>query len=122
MHENKLDYTNTFLDLSKPVLPNKNFYAFEKFRDWHTRWRERVGKEENGPESSFALMRSVNPAVIPRNHRVEEALQAAEEGELAPFHQMLLALQNPYQDGDQLTPYQSPPEPTEKIYQTFCGT
>ena len=67
-------------------------------------------------------MHSVNPAVIPRNHKVEEALQAGEEGDLQPFHKLLLALEKPYEDRDYLLPYQSPPVPSVNAYQTFCGT
>ena len=67
-------------------------------------------------------MRSVNPAVIPRNHKVEETLQAGEEGDLKPFHELLKALEKPYEDGEHLKPYQPPPKPEEKVLQTFCGT
>ena len=122
MHQQRADYTNTFHDLSKPKLPEKSAYATESFQVWHTCWQKRLGEEEQGLDSSLALRKFVNPAVIPRNHKVEEALQAGEEGDLNPFHSLLQALENPYQDGDHLTPYQSPAEPSEKLYQTFCGT
>ena len=78
--------------------------------------------QEEDLESSLALRKSVNPAVIPRNHKVEEALQAGEEGDLELFRNLLKALENPYEDGDHLTPYQLPPKPEEKVLQTFCGT
>ena len=67
-------------------------------------------------------MRSVNPAVIPRNHKVEDALQSAEEGNLNPFNDLMKALGEPYKDDDCLAPYQAPPLPSGKVYQTFCGT
>jgi len=121
MHENSADYTNTFRDLSQEELPDGELYATENFQAWHTRWQARLGEEED-LESSLALRKSVNPAVIPRNHKVEEALQAGEEGDLEPFRNLLKALENPYEDGDHLTPYQSPPKPEEKVLQTFCGT
>jgi len=120
MHENGADYTNTFRDLSQKELPNKELYATESFQAWHARWQARLGEEDL--ESSLALRKSVNPAVIPRNHKVEEALQAGEAGDLEPFRKLLQALENPYEDGDHLTPYQSPPKPEEKVLQTFCGT
>ena len=122
MHQQKADYTNTFRDLSKPELPSESGYTTESFQAWHTRWQNRLGKEVQGWDSSVTLMDSVNPAVIPRNHKVEEALQAGEQGDLNPFHNLLKALANPYQDGDHLTPFQATPEPSEKVYQTFCGT
>jgi uncharacterized protein YdiU (UPF0061 family) len=121
MHENGSDFTNTFLDLSKEELSDGKLYGTENFQAWHTRWQERLGEEED-LESSLALRKSVNPAVIPRNHKVEEALQAGEEGDFEPFHDLLSALENPYVDGDHLTPYQSPPKPEEKVLETFCGT
>ncbi len=122
MHENATDYTNTFRDLSQEELPDAEHYATENFQAWHARWQARIGEEEQDLESSLALRKSVNPAVIPRNHKVEEALQAGEEGDLEPFHQLLKALEKPYEDGDHLKPYQSPPKPEEKVLQTFCGT
>ena len=120
MHENSADYTNTFRDLSQKELPNKELYATENFQAWQTRWQARLMEEDL--ECSLALRKSVNPAVIPRNHKVEEALQAGEEGDLEPFLNLLKALENPYEDGDHLTPYQLPPKPEEKVLQTFCGT
>ena len=122
MHQNGSDYTNTFRDLSKEELPDGELYGNESFRAWHTRWQARLGEEKQEMDASLALMRSVNPAVIPRNHKVAEALQAGDEGDLKPFHSLLSALEKPYEDGDHLKPYQSPPKPEEKVLQTFCGT
>ncbi len=67
-------------------------------------------------------MSDSNPAVIPRNHKVEEALDAATNGDLQPFRDLLAALENPYQARTDLTAYQSPPKPEERVRQTFCGT
>ena len=120
MHENGADYTNTFRDLSSKQLPDEKAYSAESFQAWHTRWCARLGEEDL--DSSLALRKSVNPAVIPRNHKVKEALQAGEEGDLEPFRKLLQVLENPYEDGDHLTPYQAPPKPEEKVLQTFCGT
>ena len=119
MHEYSADYTNTFLDLGQKELPAEEFYISEDFSKWHNRWVERL-QQEGG--DSFALMRSVNPAVIPKNHKVEEALQAAERDDLTPFHHLLEAVSNPYESGEYLKPYQTPPSPKEKVLQTFCGT
>jgi len=119
MHEYSADYTNTFLDLGQKELPAEEFYISVDFSKWHNRWVKRL-QQEGG--DSFALMRSVNPAVIPRNHKVEEALQAAERDDLTPFHHLLEAVTNPYESGEYLKPYQTPPNPKEKVLQTFCGT
>ena len=122
MHQNSADFTNTFRDLSKGKLPEEKLYKSENFKNWRARWQDRIEKEEHDLETSFALMKSVNPAVIPRNHKVEEALQAGEEANFKPFHDLLNAVEKPYMDGDHLLPYQAPPEPGEKVLQTFCGT
>jgi uncharacterized protein YdiU (UPF0061 family) len=122
MHQNSTDFTNTFRDLSKEKLPEEELYKSKNFTNWRARWQDRIEKEELDWEASFALMKSVNPAVIPRNHKVEEALQAGEEGVITPFHNLISALDMPYEDGDHLLPYQAPPQPGEKVLQTFCGT
>ena len=122
MHSNGADYTNTFRDLGKQTLPENQLYQSETFETWHRRWQERLGGEGRSLDSSLSLMRSVNPVVIPRNHKVEEALQAGEEGNLNPFRNLLKALESPYEEADHLAPYQVPPKPSEKVHQTFCGT
>ena len=122
MHSNGADYTNTFRDLGRQGLPENQLYQSETFETWHRRWQERLGGEGRSLDSSLSLMRSVNPVVIPRNHKVEEALQAGEEGNLNPFRNLLKALESPYEEADHLAPYQVPPKPSEKVHQTFCGT
>ena len=122
MHQISMDYTNTFRDFCKPELPMEEAYKSENFQNWYNRWQLRLKTEEQGLNSSLALMRSVNPAVIPRNHKVEEALQAGEEGELNPLQNLLKAIENPYEDGDHNSDYLAPPSSSEKVLQTFCGT
>ena len=68
-------------------------------------------------------MRRVNPAFIPRNHRVEAALNAASErGDLEPFRKLLGIIQRPFDDQPESAEYERPPEPSERVLQTFCGT
>ena len=68
-------------------------------------------------------MRRVNPAFIPRNHQVEAELAAASnEGDYQPFQQLLGILQRPYADQPEHTSYAQPPEPSERVFKTFCGT
>ena len=121
MHKNSADFTNTFRDLCKK-LHGGELYASETFQSWYARWQNRLKKEKQELETSYILMRSLNPAVIPRNHKVEEALQAGEKGDFEPLHALLHALEKPYEDDEHLLPYQSPPRPEEKVLQTFCGT
>ena len=67
-------------------------------------------------------MRSVNPLVIPRNHKVEEALKEANNGNLNPFNDFLKVLEKPYEKQTKTNNYQLPAPSSEKKYQTFCGT
>jgi uncharacterized protein YdiU (UPF0061 family) len=122
MQRRDADYTNTFLDLTKEALPKGEPYDGETFKEWYTRWQARLAKNMEPLKSSLSLMRANNPAVIPRNHKVEQVLEAATNGDLQPLKDLLAALQEPYKNRSDLKPYQSPPKPEEKVCQTFCGT
>lgn len=122
MHQKGADYTNTFLDLTNEAPPKGESYNSDTFKEWHTRWQARVVKNTQPLESSLALMRANNPVVIPRNHIVEQALDAATNGDLHPLKNLLAALQEPYKNNSDLKPYQCPPKPEEKVCHTFCGT
>jgi protein adenylyltransferase len=68
-------------------------------------------------------MRQVNPAVIPRNHRIEQVIHAAVESQdFGPFAELSIVLSQPYQPPDGFDSYAAPPEPGERVLQTFCGT
>jgi uncharacterized protein YdiU (UPF0061 family) len=68
-------------------------------------------------------MRKVNPAFIPRNHRVEEIIRAAaDEDDFAPFEKLLTVLSRPYEDQPEFTEYEQPPLENQRVLQTFCGT
>ena len=122
MHQKGADYTNTFLDLANESPPKGESYNSDTFKEWHTRWQARVVKNTQPLESSLALMRANNPVVIPRNHIVEQALDAATNGDLHPLKDLLATLQEPYKNSSDLKPYQCPPKPEEKVCHTFCGT
>ncbi|MCL2838479.1 MAG: YdiU family protein [Oscillospiraceae bacterium] len=111
METHKLDYTNTFRRLS---------FAEEisELSDWREKWQSRLSRQPQSLDDALDMMKRNNPAVIPRNHRVEEALTTAENGDLLTMHKLLDALQNPFEDSE----YYSPPEPNFCKYQTFCGT
>lgn len=114
MQKNHADYTNIFDNLSTQEAVHE--------QDWWQRWQHRL-KQNNEPlEKSFALMRQNNPVIIPRNHRVEEALSAAQEGDMTKLHRLLDALRKPYQKQFEYADLQQPPAPSERVYQTFCGT
>ena len=122
MQRQDADYTNTFLDLTNEAPPKGEPYDGDAFKEWHTRWQARLAKNMEPLESSLSLMRANNPVVIPRNHKVEQVLDAATNGDLQPLKDLLAALQEPYKNRSDLKPYQSPPKPEEKVCQTFCGT
>lgn len=117
MQKVRADITNTFRDLSMPE-PAGELYQDADFRAWYARWRERIGQSS---DAARELMRSVNPAVIPRNHRVEKALTAADRGDLSVLELLLAALASPYEDRDDREEYLAPPV-DDRSYRTFCGT
>ena len=122
LHEQKADYTNTFCSLMNENVQNDKIFNNKEFIDWHQKWKECLAKNNNSTEESLKLMRSVNPIVIPRNHKVEEVLEAANKDDLNPFHDFLKVLEKPYENQIKNNNYQSPAPPSEKKYQTFCGT
>ena len=122
MHKNGSDYTNTFLDLNTPGLPTGPAYQCSGFTAWHDRWRARLERIGVPMRDALQRMSEVNPRVIPRNHKVEEALQAATAGDIGPFNALHAVLQQPYERRAGLEEYQAPPADSERVYQTFCGT
>lgn len=127
MHRESRDYTNTFRDLSRrtgwenPVTVTE--FPDETFNAWHQRWRDRLHRQSRSVESSLAHMRAYNPAIIPRNHRVEDALSdAMEAGDLEPVNALLEVITRPYDSALEDSEFRLPPRPEERVYQTFCGT
>ena len=93
------------------------FSTCEPFDKWLTRWRS-----EADPVEHLADMRAANPVRIPRNHRVEQAIQSAYGGDFAPFHRLVDALAAPYVDQVEYVDLEAPPQPDEVVHETFCGT
>ena len=121
MHQKKLDYTNTFCLLMNFEIEKKEIFEDNIFLDWKKRWQERLKINKNTPEKYIKLMRSVNPIVIPRNHKVEEVLNEANRDNIKPLVKLLEILSNPYSEQKNIIDYQMPSYTKEK-YQTFCGT
>jgi uncharacterized protein YdiU (UPF0061 family) len=93
------------------------------FDDWADRWTARLRRDPLSTDERRTAMKSTNPARIPRNHRVEEAIAAAVELEnFAPFHSLVDALNDPFADDPDRLTYENPPRPEERVLQTFCGT
>ena len=121
MHQNKVDYTNTFCHLMNLTIEHNNSYESDDFLNWKKRWQERLKINNNSTEKYINLMRSVNPLIIPRNHKVEDVLSYAIQGNLKPLTEFLQILKNPYTKQKNISEFQIPSTSTKK-YQTFCGT
>ena len=117
MQLHEADFTNTFRALATGSNTNPLLES-EAFRDWETRWKTRI-EYEVSPEM---VMRSANPAFIPRNHKIEQMIQAAVAGDLEPFERLMRVLSRPYDDQPDEHDLILPPKPEEEVEATFCGT
>lgn len=123
MQKHQADYTNTFRALTMGCPDDNELFGSREFEAWVKDWEERKGRQPETAEASFALMKRSNPVVIPRNHRVEEALEAAvNEGSLGPMNKLLAVLSRPYDYESDHKGYCDPAEPDSRPYKTFCGT
>ncbi|WP_050986141.1 protein adenylyltransferase SelO [Schlesneria paludicola] len=116
------DFTKTFRDLSETALPIGDRYEDPDFQEWQSQWQHRLSRENRSNDVARAAMRGVNPAIIPRNHRVEEALAAVQDhNDLSVLQQLLAALASPYESRPDFERYQEAPS-DDGGYRTFCGT
>ena len=122
MHQNKADYTNTFCFLMNEKIQEDKIYKDENFLIWKKKWEQRLKINNNAPEKFLKLMKTVNPIVIPRNHKVEEALDAANNGDLKQLKKLIKVLETPYLNQKDIYDYQLPTPTSDQKYQTFCGT
>jgi uncharacterized protein YdiU (UPF0061 family) len=123
MQNTAQDFTHTFRSLGSESLANQPFFQDAAFTDWHSAWQARLSRQPQTPEEVLAHMNAHNPAIIPRNYHVEEALRSAsEENDLTRLHQLLAALKQPYTERPEFKAYQMPPPPSPEAYRTFCGT
>ena len=111
MQETGADFTNTFAALTNG--------SFEP-ADWHMRWQQRLTRQPQTREEAAQLMQRSNPAVIPRNHKVEEALAAGQDGDLQPMQRLLETVTRPWDHGRVAEEFTRPGTPAG--YRTFCGT
>jgi len=120
MEKNKADYTNTFCNLMD--INSDEIYRDNDFINWKNEWEKRSELNNSTKEKQSKLMKSNNPTVIPRNHKVEEALAAAEKGNFDLIKILLNILKNPYNNQNNITEYKVPAPSSAEKYQTFCGT
>ena len=120
MEKNKADYTNTFCYLMNISIGNSSLYDDKEFINWSNNWENRIFINNSSKDKSLELMKKTNPIIIPRNHKVEEALKAANENDLEVMNRLLSNLDNPYSEQKDIEDYQLPS--LDDSYQTFCGT
>ena len=120
LENNKADYTNTFCYLMNIRINNSEIYNDKSFINWLDVWKKRSLMNNGSKEKQLDIMLNVNPSVIPRNHKVEEALASANDNDLKVMNKLLSVLDKPYGNQKGIEEYQSPSG--NKEYQTFCGT
>jgi serine/tyrosine/threonine adenylyltransferase len=131
MQRNQADFTLTFRGLCAAVETESGdatvralFANPRDYAEWAARWRTRLNREPLQPSERALAMRQVNPAVIPRNHRIEQVIKAAVEAQdFGPFAELSTVLSRPYAPlPNGSISYAAPPQPGERVLQTFCGT
>ena len=129
MARGKADFTLTFRRLSDAAhgatseTVRQLFFEPAAYDEWAARWRQRLAQEPQSRVERQAAMRAVNPAFIPRNHRIEAVIAAAvTDDDYAPFEQLLRVLAQPFEDQPTFAGYANPPAAHERVCRTFCGT
>ena len=126
MQTSGADFTSTFVALSKSVdsgqVDSAHLNSNPTFLKWHERWATRLERQNHTKDEVTTVMKGANPVIIPRNHRVEEALAAAQTGDLNVLRRLLEILANPFEETEENDPYRTAPSPRGVPYQTFCGT
>ena len=129
MQQSQADFTLTFRRLALAAespagqtLLCELFGADTEINAWLQDWRQRLACDPQPACERLDGMRAVSPAFIPRNHRVQAALNAAEAGDYGALHKLLAVVQRPYQEQPLAAEYAQPPAPSERVLQTFCGT
>jgi uncharacterized protein YdiU (UPF0061 family) len=118
LQDKELDYTLSFRELASRIDAEDT----SGFGEFESRWRQRIGKQDKQSAELAALMNSVNPLFIPRNHRVEQAIQEAVAGDLTIFEDLNTVLTRPFIEQPEFAHYAEAPTQTERVTRTFCGT
>lgn len=122
MQEHGADWTLAFRSLAEKGLPGVPAYLLPAWQAWQTRWTDRLERQPESTETLRQGMRLRNPAVIPRNHLVERVLDAATNGDTAPFLSLLDAVGRPFEPLPEDSVWMAAPEEPDPHYRTFCGT
>ncbi len=131
MQRSSADFTRVFRSLSEVAQGRTAsfldlFSTPETVAEWIAAWRNRLAQDAEGAARSAGeiarALDAVNPAIIPRNHRIEEAILAANDGDLKPFVRLVEALETPFEDRPEFADLADPPQPEQRVLRTFCGT
>lgn len=128
LQHTRADFTNTFRALALAATAAEEPRARELLPQdpaldaWLRDWRQRLDQEPPPAAGRAAALRAANPAFIPRNHRVQAALDAAEAGDYGPLRVLNEVLAHPFEDQPRREEYTRPPQPSERVLRTFCGT
>jgi uncharacterized protein YdiU (UPF0061 family) len=126
MKDAEADFTLSFSALTRHAetgqLEGPLSFGGAPLRSWFDKWDARLERQQKTRTEVVDLMRRANPVVIPRNHRVEEALAAAVAGDFSVMHRLLDVLRNPFLETPENEPYRDAPPPGGQAYRTFCGT
>ena len=127
LHAQQIDYTSCFRALSAVAtgdvdVARRLFTSPETFDSWTGRWRARLDAEARPAAAIAAAMERTNPAYIPRNHLVEEALTASTGGDLSTYEQLLEVITHPFESRSDWERYAQPAPASTERYRTFCGT
>lgn len=123
MYKNHADYTNTFIELTFDDVKDRKLYGSDDFKAWYQSWQERVARQEQSQEASKELMKNSNPAIIPRNVRVEEALDAAVSfDDYSKMEKLLEMLAKPYAHSKEQEAFRKHTGFSNCNYKTYCGT
>ena len=116
------DYTNTFVSLTTNKNIDKGMFISDEFKNWYNNWQERLKRQPESSEEVNKLMKESNPYVIPRNHRVEEAIEAGDKGDFTVMIKLLDVLSRPYEYSKDQEDYTTLPKTSSCSYKTYCGT
>ncbi|EJW15286.1 YdiU family protein [Paenibacillus alvei] len=124
MQKHRADYTNTFRALTLGICEeHSSLFGSTEYAHWYEQWQARLERQQHSKDDVRQLMRRSNPAVIPRNHRVEEALDAAsQEGDYSVMQRLLNVLSEPFAYSTEQEEYTSLPAASTRPYRTYCGT
>lgn len=126
MKEQQVDFTLAFRHLRSALGEPEYFKALfgcqQGVTGWSERWRSQLDANEVSESDAQERMGRANPVIIPRNHRVEEVIQAGRRGDFDPFHKLLKAVTSPYEIREDFAEYEEPPQSHEEVQMTFCGT